>query len=249
MTTSDAGRSFDAAADSYERARPGYPSAAVRWMLSTRPGRVLDLAAGTGKLTRQLVDAGYETVAVEPLPGMREKLASALPGVEALEGTAERIPLDAGAVDAVVVGQAWHWFDQLAAAREIARVLRPGGVLGIAWNFADERPDWVSQLWAMIHAAGRPARVEGRRGETEPPELGDYFVSAERADFGFEQDVDLDTVLALVQSRSYIIQLPVGRREALLAEVRQLFATHPDLAGGTTYSLPYRTICWRATVA
>lgn len=218
-------------------------------MLPARPRRVLDLAAGTGKLTRQLVDSGHDVIAVEPLPGMRKKLVAAIPDVQAIDGTAERIPLDDDAVDAVLVGQAWHWFDQLAAAQEIARVLRPGGVLGIAWNFADEKLAWVSQLWSMIHAAGQPARVEGRRGETETPELGAFFGSAERGDFGFEQDVDLETVLALVQSRSYIIQLPPERREALLADVRRLFATHPDLAGRTTYSLPYRTICWRATVA
>lgn len=249
MTTSDAGRSFDAAADSYERARPGYPPAAVEWMLSERPRRVLDLAAGTGKLTRQLVASGYEVVAVEPLPGMREELAAAVPGVEALDGTAEQIPLAEDTVDAVLVGQAWHWFDQLPAAAEIARVLRPGGTLGIVWNFADERIDWVSQLWEMIHAAGQPAQVEGRRGETEEPQLGDFFREAQRGDFTFEQNVDVDMVLALVQSRSYIIQLPVERREKLLNDVRRLFATHPELANRTSYSLPYRTICWRATVA
>lgn len=236
-----AGRSFDAAADSYERARPGYPAAAIEWLVPEAAGRVLDLAAGTGKLTRLLVRPGRDVVAVEPLPGMRARLADAVPGIEALGGTAEDILLPDADVDSVVVGQAWHWFDQAAAAAEIARVLRPGGTLGILWNFADERIGWVGELWRMIHEAGRPSLVEGQRGENSPPCLGEFFGPAEFGEFSFEQEVDVETVLALVRSRSYIITLPPDRRERLLSDVRHLLRDRT-----TSFLLPYRTVCWRA---
>lgn len=121
---------FARAGADYERGRPGYPTAAVDRLaveLRLGPGRVaVDLAAGTGKLTRALVRTGAELVAVEPVAGMRRKLTASLPSVRALEGTAEAIPLTEGSVDAVLVGQAFHWFDTPVAAREIHRVLRPG---------------------------------------------------------------------------------------------------------------------------
>jgi ubiquinone/menaquinone biosynthesis C-methylase UbiE len=128
-----AARGFEQAADAYERARPTYPQAAVAWLcerLAVRRGRrVLDLAAGTGKLTRSLVAAGADVVAVEPIAAMRERLP---PEVEALDGTAEAIPLPGASVDAVTVAQAFHWFDAEPALAEIHRVLRPGGTLQFA---------------------------------------------------------------------------------------------------------------------
>src|SRR3954454_13116307 len=123
------GLSFGPAAADYERVRPSYPGSAVAWLVGTEPQRVLDLGAGTGKLTRVIVALGHDVVAVEPLPEMRAELSAALPTVETHAGSAEAIPLADASVDAVVVGQAFHWFDQARAVPELARVLRPGGVL------------------------------------------------------------------------------------------------------------------------
>ena len=121
--------SFGEVADAYERARPGYPEDAVRWLVGEEPCDVVDLGAGTGKLTRSLVALGHRVTAVEPLPEMIAHLLAAAPGVTAVQGGAEAIPLAAESADVVVAAQAFHWFDHGPALREIARVLRPGGGL------------------------------------------------------------------------------------------------------------------------
>jgi len=145
---------FGAGAQDYERGRPSYPDDLVVWMAERlRIGagsRVVDLAAGTGKLTRLLVPTGADLVAVEPVAAMREQLAAVVPGVPALDGTAESIPLAPASVDAVTVAQAFHWFDADAALAEIARVLRPGGALGLVWNERDVREPWVAELSKLI---------------------------------------------------------------------------------------------------
>src|SRR6266516_2596897 len=138
--------SFGAAADLYDRIRPSYPPEAVRWLLGDEPRRVVDLGAGTGIFSRVLASLGHEVLAIEPDEGMRAKLASTSPGVTALPGSAESIPLADESVDAVVAAQAYHWFDHDAAHAEIARVLRPGGVFGPVWNVRDESVDWVAEL-------------------------------------------------------------------------------------------------------
>jgi SAM-dependent methyltransferase len=235
-------RSFDASADSYERARPSYPAEAIEWLVP-RPGRVLDLGAGTGKLTRQFVAAGHTVIAVEPLPGMRSQLTALVPEAEALPGSAEDIPLPDGDVDAVVVGQAWHWFDHATASAEIARVLRSGGVLGLLWNFADERVEWVHRLWKVMHAASGEGPFEGMRGEDKPPALGPAFEPAELQVFSHEHRIDEPTLLDLVQSRSYVIQLSPERRALLLEDVRELIR---ETQSADTFALPYRTRVWRA---
>src|SRR5436309_141476 len=138
-----AAKGFAAGADAYERGRPEYSTEAIDALireLGIGPGkRVLDLAAGTGKLTRQIAPSGAELVAVEPIVEMRAKLESVLPGIKAVEGTAERIPLPNHSVDAVVVGQAFHWFDGIRAVSEIRRVLKPGGGIGLIWQARDPR--------------------------------------------------------------------------------------------------------------
>ena len=162
-------RSFGAVADRYARARPGYPPAAVEWLLEAAPGRaVVDLAAGTGKLTQVLVEAGAEPVAVEPDAGMRAALATAAPGVEILAGTAEAIPLPDASADAVLVAQAFHWFDARRACDEIGRVLRPGGVLGLLWNLRDGSVPWVADLDRILDW---PADVVARAGDLSFEEI------------------------------------------------------------------------------
>ena len=233
--------SFGAAADAYERGRPGYPEAAIDWLLPDAATVVLDLGAGTGKLTRQLVARGLEAVAVEPSDGMREQLQRVLPGVRALPGTAEEIPLPDGAVDAVLVAQAWHWVDVGRAVPEVARVLRPGGVLGLVWNSRDERVGWVAEL-GRIMAGG----VE--HFDTANPPVGPPFLPIERRDFEWSYPLTPDALVDLVASRSYIITATEAEREAKLGEVRRLAERHPDLAGRAEFELPYVTRCSRAVL-
>lgn len=145
---------FQAGADAYERGRPGYPAAAIEFLWQTfntsSATTIVDLAAGTGKFTRQLAELDCQITAIEPVEGMRQKFEALLPDVPILNGTAESIPLDNGSVDAVTVAQAFHWFQGEAALAEIHRVLKPGGYLGILWNVRDESTDWVAQISEII---------------------------------------------------------------------------------------------------
>ena len=152
MTRSEQQRSlsFGAEAAAYERGRPSYPPEAIDWLLPPDARDVLDLGAGTGKLTTRLVERGLDVVAVDPIPEMLELLSNSLPDTPALLGTAEEIPLPDDSVDAVLVAQAWHWFDPERAVKEVARVLRPGGRLGLVWNTRDERLGWVKDLGRII---------------------------------------------------------------------------------------------------
>src|SRR5437764_4525363 len=143
--------SFGAVADVYERGRPSYPAEAIDWLVPAHAQRVADIGAGTGKLTRQRGEGGLDMIAVEPSAGMREELRRAAPGVPVVAGTAEQIPLADGAVDLVIVAQAWHWVDPERAVPEVARVLAPGGRLALLWNIRDERTDWVAELTRIIH--------------------------------------------------------------------------------------------------
>ena len=176
-----AAKGFAAGADAYERGRPEYSTEAIAKLveeLRIGPGtRVLDLAAGTGKLTRALLPSGAEIVAVEPIPEMRAKLEASAPGVEAIEGTAERIPLPNHSVDAVVIGQAFHWFDGVRATSEIRRVLKPGGAVGLIWQSRDPKLDWILRLNEIIDAAddGHPRFREGAWRDAFDPYLTDLL--------------------------------------------------------------------------
>ena len=235
--------SFGAGAGEYRAVRPSYPDAAIDWMLPAGARHVLDLAAGTGKLTERLMARGLHVTAVEPSEGMRAELQDAVPGAHVLPGTAERIPLEDGSVDAVLVAQAWHWFDVAVAVPEIARVLRPGGRLGVVWNVRDNAVDWVGRFTEVIH-----------RGDTlehsyrEPVLAEQLFTPPEHRTVPWADRVPTSSLRPLAASRSYLLTLPDARREELLGEIDDLVATHPALAGRTDVDLPYLAECWRADV-
>lgn len=171
-------RAFGGVADAYDRARPSYPIQAVRWLLEPGCLDVIDIGAGTGKLTSMLVAEGHRVVAVEPLAPMRAKLTRALPAVRVLAGRAEDIPAADRCADVVVVGQAFHWFDAAPALKEIAHVLRPGGILGLLWNFRDRSQAWMRELAAVAGQDGLP------EGWTRELERFARVTAVERRDFG-----------------------------------------------------------------
>lgn len=244
-----AAKGFSAGADAYERGRPSYSAEAVARLvaeLRIGPGtRVLDLAAGTGKLTRQLIETGAELVAVEPIAEMRAKLIASVPTAEALDGTAEAIPLPNHSVDAVVVGQGFHWFDGVRAVSEIRRVLRPTGAVGMIWQARNPNRPWIERLEEIIDAAddGHPRFRTGAWREAFDHVA--LFDPIESADFDTVQRGDAETIVDRVASISYVAAMPANQREVVLAEVRALLATDPETAGADVIELPYRAhIYW-----
>jgi SAM-dependent methyltransferase len=213
-----------AGAEIYERGRPDYPAAAVERMVSRldlRSGRtVLDLAAGTGKLTRLLVPSKANVIALEPVREMRAELERRVPGVVVLAGTAERMPLTDRYVDAVTVGQAFHWFKQDEALREINRVLRPGGGVALIWNARDERHPVQAALSEVFDAfEGDTPRRKQRDWRTLLPDSG-LYERCERALFQHEQVVDEQGLVERVVSTSFIAAAPQPVRDEVEARVR-----------------------------
>jgi SAM-dependent methyltransferase len=231
--------SFATVADAYERSRPGYPENAVRWLVGEEPRDIVDLGAGTGKLTRSLVALGHRVTAVEPLPEMIAHLRRAVPGATALEGGAELIPLAAGSADVVTAAQAFHWFDHGPALREIARVLRPGGWVALVWNTRDDREPWVAQL--SEDAIGTEMVEEREAGE--PIAESGLFEQVERASFPYVQQLDRERLVDLVLSRSYCAVLAPEERAPVLDRVERIFDEH---AVEGMLELPYVTECFRA---
>ncbi|MEH1102872.1 class I SAM-dependent methyltransferase [Micromonospora sp. CPCC 205561] len=243
MTDPTHALSFGAAAGDYDRFRPRYPEAAVRWALDglDAPARVVDLGAGTGILTRGVLALGHHVVPVEPDPGMRAQLETATPGTPALAGSAESVPLPDGAADAVLAGQAYHWFDPERAHAEIARLLRPGGLLAPIWNLRDERTAWVAELARIARLGDSPDDLAGRFGD-----FGPAFEPAEQAWFAHRPTLTPDELVGMVRTRSYYLTADPGRRRDVDRELRELLDTHPELAGRERFELPYRTLVCRA---
>jgi ubiquinone/menaquinone biosynthesis C-methylase UbiE len=211
--------SFDGVADVYERSRPGYAADAVTWISQRLPlGRVLDLGAGTGKLTRQLVPYALDVVAVEPGDEMRRVLQEVVPGVEALFGTAEAIPLPDESVDAVTVAQAFHWFEVDRALAEIYRVLRPMGGLAIVWNAWDDDDPLMNAIDDLI----RPLRQPGSDDKKAQVLASTLFTSYDERAFPNVDRIDADRVVDQVSSISAVAAATPGERERILNEARAL---------------------------
>ncbi len=239
--------SFGAAAAPYARARPGYPPQALDWLLPSGAAHVLDLGAGTGKLTAVLRARHLAVTAVEPSDGMRAELERTLPDVTSLAGAAEAIPLEDASVDAVLVAQAWHWVDPARAVPEVARVLRPGGRLGLLWNRRDDREPWVAELSRLLSPLRTGDHPGDARTEAQRVVIGAPFGEPERFDTEpWSHPLTPEGVLDLVVSRSYVIGLSAAAHEALLGRVRALLTEHPALAGRDEIAMPYVTECVRA---
>lgn len=246
-----AARGFGSVADEYERARPDYPAAAVQKLsevLGIEPGsRVLDLGAGTGKLTRMLTPLGADIVAAEPLASMREHFSRVLPSVPLVAAVAEALPFAAGAFRGVVCAQAFHWFDGERALSEIERILEPGGRVALLWNVKDESVPWVRALGDILrpHQERVPQETTGEWRAAFSS--SDGFGPLEEARFPHAQPLDGPGLVERYASASYVATLSEGDRTDVLERIRSLTETHPDLAGKPTFDLPYVTeLHWAA---
>lgn len=236
--------SFGAASAAYDVGRPEYPAESVAFLLAPLEGRarVADVGAGTGKLLRSILRVrDVDAVAVDPDAAMLETLAERTPGVGTRVGTAEQLPLEDASVDAVVMGQAWHWVEPVAGSREIGRVLRPGGGLGLIWNVRDERVEWVHKLTHILHASSAEEMIaDGHIPVHEP------FGELEKHVFEWERVMTRSDIESMVRSRSYFITAPEADQERMISEVGVLL-DGLGVVGEQTIAMPYVTKAFRAT--
>ncbi|EYF01204.1 class I SAM-dependent methyltransferase [Chondromyces apiculatus] len=241
-----AAQGFSAAADAYERGRPDYPPRAIEILadsLRLQAGRaLLELGAGTGKMTRLLVPTGARILAMEPVEEMRGKLAQAAPSVEVLDGVAEAIPIPDASVDAVVAAQSFHWFHADLALPQIHRVLRPGGRMALVWNMRDARVPWVARLSEILDRHGREAPHSWSGAWRADLASSALFEPVVEREISHSQDLDGRGLAERAASISYIAALPPAEQALVLAEVRALADEHPDLRGRATFPFPYRTV-------
>jgi SAM-dependent methyltransferase len=244
VTDHEQALSFGKAAALYESIRPGYPPEAARWALGSSfavgRGTVIDLGAGTGRLTQILVPLAGDVIAVEPDAEMRAQLTASVPGVVAIAGSAESIRYADASVDSILTAQAYHWFDPVRAHPEIARVVRTGGAFAAIWNLRDSTVSWVA---ALDEAAGPAPSGHVRDPEHEVAfDFGPSFEPPERAEFRHEVAMTADRVHALVASRSTYLVASDAERAEIDARVSAVTAQLPK-----NFTMPYVTVCYRAT--
>jgi SAM-dependent methyltransferase len=249
------GSSFGAAAEAYAEHRPDYAEAAVHWALapvrSRQPLQIVDLGAGTGKLTATLARIGAEVTAVEPDGEMLAQLRHELPSVRAMPGSAEDIPLPDGSADAVLAGQAMHWFDLDRAMPEIARVLTGGGVLAGLWNVDDDRVGWVAELAAISKSEANVTLQKWRSGVGQSRQARliaagkGLFHSGETAEFEHGQLRTAESLLATIATHSNLLVLEEPERTRLLAQVSAFLRSQPETYSGE-FVLPMVTAVLRA---
>jgi ubiquinone/menaquinone biosynthesis C-methylase UbiE len=224
--------SFEAVAGDYDFGRPAYPANLVRWALGSEPLHVLDVGAGTGKLTQVIVGRGHSVTAAEPLPGMARFLARRLTEVETIEAYAEDLPVASEAFDAIVVGQAFHWFDYARALSEMARVARPGAILGLFWNVYAGVDDWLPYPRQVPEEPLRALQSHS------------MWTDVEHRAHAWNFRVTKKSIRAFIRSHSSVAVLPPARRNAYTADL----ATRADLVAREG-SLPLVTHVWRCRLA
>jgi len=233
------GQSFQDGGEHYERVRPGYPAESADWLVPAGAQDAADIGAGTGKFTALLVERGLHTVAIDPSADMLEQLRRTLPGVSAVVGTAEHTGLEPETLDLVTVAQAWHWCDPLLASTEIARILRPHGVLGLVWNQLDTSIPWVHRLSRIMHAG------DVHKPHFKPP-VGPEFKGLASHLTRWEDTVTGEDIKELAKSRSYYLAATEPTRAKVLANLDWYLHEHLAHAPGEILRLPYRTQTWRA---
>lgn len=240
-----ASKGFSAGAAAYASGRPGYPPEAVAWLredVGLGPGStVLDCGSGTGKFVPRLMETGAKVIALEPVAAMREQLARTNPGVEVLAGTAERIPLPDGSLDAIVCAQAFHWFATVETLTEFRRVLVPGGRLGLIWNGRDPSVPWAAELSDLVEGqkTDEPRYLSGDWRQLFPAEGFDKIGerTARHLHVGDPDRVIVERNLSV----SFIAALPEAERAEVEREIRALIARTPELAGRDEVAVPYET--------
>jgi SAM-dependent methyltransferase len=248
-----AAHGFAANAGGYARGRPDYPAALDRWLCDAvhlASGRsVVDLGAGTGKFTPRLLATGAQVIAIEPVDAMRDRLATGFPQVDARAGSAEALPLEDASVDAVACAQAFHWFANAIAMTELARVVRPGGVLALIWNVRDESVPWVRRITDLItpYEGDAPRYHRGDWRRVFPAAGFGPLVEARfpHAHVGSPEVVIVERFLSV----SFIAALHDSERVQVAQRLRQLIADEPSLAGEEEISFPYETVVYHTVRA
>ncbi|UZX03867.1 class I SAM-dependent methyltransferase [Arthrobacter sp. CDRTa11] len=235
-------QSFQDGGEHYQRVRPGYPADSADWLIPVGARDAVDVGAGTGKFTALLLERGLAVSAVDPSADMLKQLAIHYPQVAAKQGTAESTGMASGSFDVVSVAQAWHWCDPLPASTELARILRPGGTLGLIWNQLDTSIPWVHRLSRIMHA-GDVYKPEFR------PVVGSEFQGLESHVTRWEDRLSTADIIELAKSRSYFLRAGEATRSKVLANLDWYLHEHLDHTAGAGLGLPYLTLTWRAIKA